>query len=94
MRQAIETRFAGPTNARGARVLVRAQAGRMTVSWDHALGVDENHCAAAKAFAERWGWSGRWVGGGRADGTGNVFVWVDDEGIGMRGYSFVVEEKP
>ncbi len=90
MRQAIETRYAGPTNHRGARIIVSAQAGRITVGWDHALGIDANHVAAARAFAERWGWAGRWVGGGLADGKGNVFVFVDD----AHNYAFVVEEKP
>ncbi len=91
MRQAIETRYAGPTNHRGARVIVRAQAGRLTVSWDHALNVDENHAQAAKAFAERWGWAGRWIGGGSADGRGNVFVCSERERDSINGYSFVVE---
>ena len=77
MRQAIETRYAGPTNHRGARIVVRAQAGRLTVSWDHALNSDENHTRAAEAFARKWGWSGKWVGGGNASGTGNVYVDVD-----------------
>ena len=36
--QAIETKFFGPTNHRGARVRVRCQARTMFVSWDHALG--------------------------------------------------------
>lgn len=92
MRQAIETRYAGPTNHSGARVIVRAQAGRMTVSWDHALDVDQNHAAAAKAFAERYRWFGRWVGGGNATGTGNTFVNVDDSAWHGRGYSFVAAE--
>lgn len=73
-RQAIETRYHGPTNTRGARISASAQAGRIYVSYDHALGIDENHAAAALAFAKRWGWAGEWVGGGRADGRGNVYT--------------------
>lgn len=88
MRQAIETKFLGPTNSRGARIRVKAQAGRMTVPWDHAFDPQENHYAAALAFAGKRGWygrisggtwpPGRWVGGAKADDTGYVFVWVEE----------------
>lgn len=74
MRQAIQTRYAGPTDSRGSRIIVKADAGRMTVSWDHALDVTENHTAAARKFAEKYGWEGKWVGGS-LPGGGYVFVW-------------------
>jgi hypothetical protein len=74
--QAIATRYHGPTNARGARVSATAQAGRIYVSWDYALGMDENHDAAARAFVAKWGWDGRWIGGGSPDGRGNVYTCV------------------
>lgn len=94
MYQAIETRYAGPTNHRGARIIVRAQAGRITVSWDHALDVDQNHLAAARAFAEKWGWEGRWRGGANAKGDGYVFVNVTRRAGGVEDYSacFDVEQ--
>lgn len=82
MIQAVTTRFAGPTNHRGSRVLVRAQAGCMIVSWDHALGVEENHEAAAKAYLQKMGWDkfdGTWHGGALPEGHGNVFVFVPTE---------------
>jgi hypothetical protein len=37
MRQAITTKFIGPTNHRGSRISVRCQAKRIVVGWDHAL---------------------------------------------------------
>ena len=55
-RQAIQTTYIGPTDFRGARVSVRAQAGRRLVPWDHALGIEENHYQAARGFAESMGW--------------------------------------
>ena len=68
-RQALCTRYAGPTNHRGARLIVRTEGGiRRTVPWDHALGVYENHAAAALAVATELGWHGRWVGGSTPDG--------------------------
>lgn len=52
----IKTRFLGPTNHRGSRVVAthkwdRDTTKRVTVSWDHALDAEENHLAAAKALA-------------------------------------------
>ena len=76
--QAVETTFKGPTNSNGSRILVKAQWGRMTVSWDHALSSDENHAAAAEAFIRARGWDERggvWIMGHKADGTGCVFVY-------------------
>jgi hypothetical protein len=76
--QAIVTRYAGPTNHRGARVIVKAQAGRKVIPWDHAHGPEHNHRDAALAFARsmRWMEYGDWelVGGAMPDGTGYCFV--------------------
>lgn len=56
----IRTRYAGPTNTKGSRVLVSEDRGfadykprRMSVSWDHALNVSANHAAAAQAWLDR-----------------------------------------
>lgn len=76
-RQAIETKFIGPTNTRGSRVKASAQAGSVTIGWDHALNTDENHAKAAQALADKYGWEGNMVGGGNAAGNGNVFVFVE-----------------
>jgi len=56
MLQAIVTKYHGPTNYKGSRITARADAGRIIVHYDHALNIDENHKAAAKALAERLGW--------------------------------------
>jgi len=67
--QTIITKFLGPTNHKGARVKARqsaSYAGRpksLTVNWDHALGVEDNHKAAAMAFAQMMDWPGHWVAG-------------------------------
>ena len=61
--QAIVTEYRGPTNTRGSRIIVRAEAGRMTIPWDHALNPDENHRRAVETFARNWSWDGRWVCG-------------------------------
>ena len=73
MYQAIQTKFLGPTNTRPARVKAWAVAGSVTVSWDYALGIDENHRAAAAALARRYGWGDDWTGG-NLPGPGYAFV--------------------
>lgn len=55
--QAIVTKFIGPTNHRGARVKATAQAGSITIEWDHARGIEENHDAAAVALCVKVGWT-------------------------------------
>lgn len=76
--QAITTRFHGPTNSRGSRITARAAAGSVTVHYEHGLSQMANHAVAAKALAEKFGWSGLWCSGGLPDGRGDVFVLVSD----------------
>ncbi len=80
MRQAITTKFLGPTNFRGSRVKARAEAGSVTVEWDHALDPAGNHARAAKALAEKKGWAGRWIAGGLPSTEGNCYVVIDSTG--------------
>lgn len=75
MRQAIVTKFHGPTDRRGYRVSAKADAGRVSLSWSHSKGIEWNHAAAARALAEKLGWIGKWVGGG-LPGSGFVFVLI------------------
>jgi hypothetical protein len=73
--QAIQTKYLGPTNYKGARVVAECDAGRVTLSWDHALNVEDNHAAAAQALAKKLGWTnyGPWHGGSLKDGS---MAWV------------------
>jgi len=85
MRQAIVTKYLGPTDYRGSRVKATAQAGSMTVPWDHALDPAENHRAAAFALAKRLGWARDpswrtdWHGGALPNDTGYAFVCAEDK---------------
>lgn len=54
--QAIQTRYAGPTNHRGARIVARCDARRAVYSWDHSLNVPDNHAMAARSLAHELGW--------------------------------------
>jgi hypothetical protein len=83
MRQAIITKYHGPTNARGSRIGVRSQAGRKYYPWDDALDVRENHAAAAFEYAHAMRWlldGDTLVGGALPDGTGYAFVIVRGNG--------------
>jgi len=50
--KAILTRYAGPTDTRGSRILATWDGGRLSRPYFHALDSEENHrCAALDAFA-------------------------------------------
>ena len=77
MRQAIVTKYHGPTNHRGASIRVKAQAGTMSVPWNHELDAEENHAKAAFEFAAKQGWADspkELVGGGMPNDDGYCFV--------------------
>lgn len=86
MRQAIVTKFIGPTQTRGARVVAKADAGTLTAPWDYSGSVERNHAKAAQSLAEKLGWSGYWTGGS-LPGAGYAFVVLDRNGA-----DFKVEE--
>lgn len=77
-RQAIVTKYIPCTNFRPSRVKAKCQAGSITLSWDHALDLIDNHAAAARALAARFGWSGRWEAGANAGNDGYTFVQPTD----------------
>lgn len=78
-RQAIVTRFRGPTNVRGSRIIASCEAGRIMVDCDDRLDIAENHAAAAAMLADKMGWRERdeLACGGTKDGY--VFVLVPRE---------------
>lgn len=73
-RQAIETKYFGPSNVRGSRVKAKAAAGSITIPYDDSLNSVQAHAKAAKALASRFGWNGAYHVGGTADDRGYVFV--------------------
>lgn len=67
--QAIQTKYHGPTNSNGSRFTARCDAGRITVPYDHALGVEDNHIRAAKALMSKLGWQAALFTGALPDGS-------------------------
>ena len=77
--KAIWTTYHGPTNSRGSRITAAAEGSRVTVPYDY--GAKDPHHTAALALCAKMGWTGDLITGGRPDGKGNVYVFVDDERI-------------
>jgi len=83
MLQAIVTKYHGPTNYRAARMSAKADAGKVSICYDHGKTLEENHKSAAQALAHRCGWTaekGRapLVGGALPENAGYVFVMPRD----------------
>jgi hypothetical protein len=55
--QAIRTRYHGPTNSRGSRISAKCEAGTVSVTYDDALNLAENHQAACEALLTKLGWT-------------------------------------
>jgi len=61
--QAIVTRYLGPTNHRGSRVVARASAGRVFIEYEPGKSPAGNHRDAAFKLAAKFGWVGTWLEG-------------------------------
>lgn len=78
MFQAIITKWIGPTNTRGSKVKARCAGGSVTLHYDDALNLDENHHRAAFALRVKMGWDGSAILGALVGGTifDGRMVWV------------------
>ena len=73
--KAIQTKYRGPTNTRGSRIVASAEgAGSLTFSYDHALDAPGNHHQAAQLYAKKKGWSGGLCTGALKDSYVHVFA--------------------
>ena len=71
--KAITTKYYGPTNTRGSRIVATDSDGnKATVGYDHALNSEGNHKEAAIALCDKMSWSGTLHGGHTK--AGMVFV--------------------
>lgn len=61
--QAIRTRYHGPSNTRGSRIIAKCEGGSVIMPYNHALNLDGNHAAAAQLLLQRMGWPGVYHGG-------------------------------
>lgn len=86
-RQAIVTKYIGPTNFKGSRIRAKCDAKSIIVNWDSSLGVSENHAKAALSLIHHLGWDTKeyaknWIGGGIGDGY--VFASTDGSLVSVR----------
>lgn len=51
--QAILTKYTGPTNVKGSRIIAKCDAMRIVVGFDYALDIEGNHVAAAAELCRR-----------------------------------------
>lgn len=72
MRQAIVTKFHGPTNSKGSRIKASCEAGSIWFDYSHRHTPKENHMFAVLALLKKLGWQGWWTIG--ATPTGCVAV--------------------
>ncbi len=77
--QAIETKFIRASGVRGPRIKASAWGGSITIGYDYALDVQDNHKAAADALIAKMGWNGTYAQGGNAKGDGGYYF-VNVEG--------------
>jgi len=78
-RQAIVTKYYGPTASRGSRIKAKSYGGSVSVAYDYGLNVEQNHDAACATLLDKMEWGGHYIGGGSPDGTGFVYVFAGEE---------------
>jgi len=76
--KAIETKYLPCTNTKGSRIKAYAEGGNsITIGYPHES--SHAHADAALALARKMGWKGTLVSGGKADGRGEVFCFLDSD---------------
>ena len=74
----IETKYCGPTNYKGSRVIADAGDGRrVTIQYNDELNSEAAHAEAAMALCKKMKWTGELVEG--ATRRGYVFVFAEGE---------------
>jgi hypothetical protein len=61
--QAIRTRYYGPTDSRGSRIIARCGGGSVTMPYSYALNTEGNHAAAAQLLLQKLNWARVYFGG-------------------------------
>jgi hypothetical protein len=73
--KAIRTRYRGPTNTKGSKIIASdADGNRVSISYPHQLNSDDAHELAAYRLMEKMGWTNELIGGGFGPDTFFVMV--------------------
>lgn len=77
MRQAIITKYSGPSSRHGARVWARCSTKTVSVDWDNALSREDNHDRAAVKLVKAMEWNFvMLLSGSMPDSSGYAYVLV------------------
>lgn len=63
MPYAITTKYLGPTDTKGGRIVARHGPSKISVPWDHSINAEGNHIAAAHLLKRRLGYEDDTVAG-------------------------------
>lgn len=74
--QAIKTKYHGPTNSKGSRIIASCEAGKLVMPYIYALSNFENHKSAAAKLAARLKWEEARVGGYYGTTDNSAYYWV------------------
>lgn len=78
MQKAISTRYRGPTNTRGSKIIAKAMDNApRSMGMKYSLSTEGRHCLAAMEYARHMGWTGFYVAGALADGNCYVCTATD-----------------
>lgn len=73
--KAILTKYVGPSNVKGSRIIASDSDGnRVIMSYPYELSGEDAHRKAAQTLCDKMGWTGELVGGGLKNGYAWVFV--------------------
>lgn len=75
--QAIQTRYFGPSNTKGARIKASCESGSITIGYPYEFSEMDCHALAAKALAAKFGWTATHHGelfGGQLANKDYVFI--------------------
>jgi hypothetical protein len=72
--KAIRTKYKGPTDTRGSRIIASDEDGhKVTISYPYELSSEDCHRKAADALCAKMGWTGELIGGSLKNGYVFVF---------------------
>jgi hypothetical protein len=85
--QTIITKYVGPTNTKGSRIIATTACGRqrLTIPYDSSLSFEDAHAKAVQAMLDKMEWSGEMIGGHTKDGM--VWVFPAEYRVSSRGHT-------
>ena len=67
--QAVQTKYLGPSNSHGSRIIAKCATKRIIVARDYSTNIEDDHRRVARKLILQMGWTGRWIQGCLPDET-------------------------